>query len=713
VRTNRHIYTEFATSMIAMTAFVFSAAAHAQNAAGGPAAAGGEGTSVNDIVVTAQRRSERLQDVPISIAVMSGAKLEQAGAASGTSDILGGVAGVSVSATTQNGGTLITMRGVSAGNQNLNGASTVGFYIDALPFGFVKSAIAPNIAIYDLDRVEVLRGPQGTLYGASSQNGVVRVLTKDVNLDKFEYKARGSVATTHKGDESYQGDAAVNIPIIDDVLGVRLVAGYHDMGGWLDRATQKDANHSELKDFRGRVRFEPNDRLKIGLSAWLSSQHDGAPSGAELPYRATNLIDEPASTRIHQYGATVDYDFDGFSASAASGLLRYNSKAILDYAPPLPATFLDSRFISRVESHELNFRSTTTGDWRWTAGGIYRNARDRFFGDRRGLIPAPPIDYVDASKSYAFFGELTHLMFDRRLELMIGLRYFHDRVRTYELQPGNGIPGTPLASFTAKSKKASPRIVATFHADRNLTFYASYSEGFRSGYPQIPSVTAAAPTIPSARPDNLKNYEIGSKGSLFDGRLTFDSALYYIKWIDVQQVLKVPLNGTFYAAVVNGTGASGVGVDLSVAAQLTRRLRLSGGFDWNDLSADADVFSGGALLLGKGQRLDMSPEYTGNVGLDYSVPLSSELDGTFSVSGNFNGKLYQRTIGFADSSESLFTAKANFALQKGDQWTASVYVDNLTNVTKVVAPSNIANLFPNWRQRTRPRTIGFQMEYRY
>jgi outer membrane receptor protein involved in Fe transport len=184
-----------------------------------------DATDRAEIVVTAERRAENLQNVPISIAVLQGAALDKS-QATGLTEALRAVPGIAINETYQGGGTQVSLRGVSAGGALFSGSSPVSYYIDSIPFGLIKNAIGPDLNAYDLDRVEVVRGPQGTLYGANSQNGVVRVLTHAADLNNFDFKARASVSDTDGGAESYRGDAAVNLPIIDGRLAARVVYGY-------------------------------------------------------------------------------------------------------------------------------------------------------------------------------------------------------------------------------------------------------------------------------------------------------------------------------------------------------------------------------------------------------------------------------------------------------------------------------------------------------
>ncbi len=162
-------------------------------------------------MVTAQKRTERLQDVPISITVLNGGDLDRS-TVDGVMDALRGVPGVAPSVNVFGGSSNVSIRGVSAAGPQYFGSSPVGYYVDSVPFGLVKSAISPDSSAYDLERVEVLRGPQGTLYGASAQAGVVRVLTNDPVMNEFDFKERASVSDTEYGGVNYRTDTAVNLP---------------------------------------------------------------------------------------------------------------------------------------------------------------------------------------------------------------------------------------------------------------------------------------------------------------------------------------------------------------------------------------------------------------------------------------------------------------------------------------------------------------------
>ena len=248
--------------------------------------------ALQEVIVTAQKRAERLQDVPISISVLGAQDLDRS-TLSGVTEALNLVPGVSANVGVQGGGTQITIRGVGASEPLFNGSSPIGYYLDSAPFGLVKTAILPDSDIYDLERVEVLRGPQGTLYGANAENGLVRVLTNDANLDQFQLKSRATVSNTEDGGGNYWGDVAVNVPLIEGKLAIRGVVDYTNSSGWINSPVDTHVNDSELRTFRLKINAQPTDQLSIGLSAWTTRDNFGAPSTSDDDRMNYALISQP------------------------------------------------------------------------------------------------------------------------------------------------------------------------------------------------------------------------------------------------------------------------------------------------------------------------------------------------------------------------------------------------------------------------------------
>jgi iron complex outermembrane receptor protein len=681
-------------------------------ATGRPAANSDAGQVTEEIVVTAQKRQELLEDVPISISVLRGEELDRSNV--GVTDWLNRVPGVMATVNAQSGGTQLAMRGVTASSALFGGASPIAYYVDSVPFGLVKTAIVPDSNAYDLERIEVLRGPQGTLYGATALNGVVRVLTKDADLTEFDLKGRASFSTTEDGGNNYRGDMAINVPLVSGKLAVRAVAGYEDLSGWIDKPTKQDANDAQLTNGRIKIGLQPSESLNVGLSAWIARQRYGAPSrGNDFRQAPNPTIDEPepAATDQNAYGLTVRYEAHGFSLSSMTGYLDYASASDLD----LGSAFLLTELQARVLSQEVVLSSVRTDEWRWSVGAMYRDAKDRLYSDIPGLIPAP-IDYSLESRSLAFFGEVTFILLDDRLELTAGLRHFHDDVRQTEHVAADGNPASPLVRSHSKFETNSPRIILTWYPRSRLTLYASYAEGFRSGFDQNPAVLRTIPDFPPVEADTLKNYELGAKGALLDGRVGYDIALYYIDWRDVMQQVAVPYSDAFIGTVVNGTSASGIGGDMGLSFRPTKGLALGLTFSVNDLTLDGVVISRGLVLFDKGDRLMLAPKYTVGVFVDYSFGLGhGGLLGRVAFSANHSDKVMHRMLppeGLREfTGDSMTVARASFSIDSASHWSATLYVDNINN--EQGTPVRSVNGTSGYDLRIRPRTSGLQVEYRF
>lgn len=682
---------------------------------------------LEEIVVTAQKRKEFLQDVPISISVLSGAELDSS-TAEGMTELLNRVPGVATVLGAQGGSTQVTVRGVSAGDAIFAGSSPVAYYLDSVPFGFVKSAIAPDLNPYDLSQVEVLRGPQGTLYGASALNGVVRVLTKDADLDAFELKARTSLSDTDGGAENYRGDLAVNVPIIEGKWAARAVVGYENLSGWIDRRPaavlnvpdEDNVNDAQMRNYRLKLNGQPTEKLAIGLSAWRSSADYGGKSTSLDDDTTSGTHDELIGIDFETYGLKLDYKFSAFTLSSRTSYVDYSNDSLLDIGPlsgdTFPEVFLTA-FQSRILSEEVLLNSEGSGPWEWSAGAFYRRGQDRLFQ----TYPDAPgnfyVDYTDRSESAAVFGELSRRFYGDRLKWTLGLRHFKDNVLNKEnsLDPdGSNGPPRALQREGDSFHSTTPRAVLTWYPRDTLTAYASYSEGFRSGFPQNANVAlAGAIGFPPLRPDKLRNYEVGAKGSILEGRLHYDTAVYYIDWKDVQQSLGVPFETpagatVLVSALVNGTSADGMGVDFGLATEPLAGLTLGLNFSWNDLAFTGQTFSNGALLFDKGDRPSLSPEYTAGGSLEYAFPIGGGgFKGKFAASANYTSK--QAAAGVYG--DSMLISRASFSIDSANRWTATLFVDNANNEdgTPVITVESL----PELNLRVRPRTVGMQFEYRF
>ena len=671
-----------------------------------------------EILVTAQKREERLQKVPISIAVLGGKILDKQ-PSGGTLEALLQVPSISQTGNDAGNLTQVTIRGVAPGVPSGAGGPTTGYYIDAVPFALIRAATVPNTNSYDMARIEVLRGPQGTLYGASALNGVIRIITNDADPSKFELKARGGVATTKGGDPSFRADSAINIPLIQDKLAFRAIADIESLGGWVNQPVRnkKNANGALNRSLRFKLAAVPTEDLKIDLGAWFERDRWESGDYSDKNGNQLSTVAQPGKTKFNLYSGKITYDLPFMSISSSTGYLDFDQpfssdfSYVTNYLIPIQ---LNASSPTKVFTEELLFNSAGEGSWRWSAGAFYRNARGRVDFVVPGLLPGPLFSR-DSSKSYAAFGQITRAFADDTLELTGGLRYFHDTSTTEVL------PGGFLAPYKAVAKfhKVTPRATLTWLPNPRFTAYASYTQGFRSGLNQGALALAASPGLLPAQADTLNNYEVGAKGITADGLLSFEAAVYYIKWNDVQQLGQILYNGAYTPAVANGPSASGIGTDLIVSLHPAKGFQLGGSVGYSGLKLDADIVQKGTpdlVLANKGDRTANSPAWTGSVFANYAFPLTDSLDGRLNISATYRSEVSLRisqssggvSVGVYQSGKPLIV-NANFDISTHDNKTFSIYVQNLTNWNGLTSAPAVEPL----SFRPRPRTIGAQFEVKF
>ncbi|MEJ8567002.1 TonB-dependent receptor [Elongatibacter sediminis] len=684
---------------------------------------GGETRSaLEEVVVTAQKRGAQiLQDVPVSILVMSGEKLDSS-SFEGVNDAIAGMAGVTAYDTSQRGGTRVTIRGVASSSLINTGGSTTAYYVDDLPFNFVRQSTTADVNAFDLERVEVLKGPQGTLYGAASLGGVVRVLTRDANLDEFEFKGRADLSTTEDGGQNYRGDVAFNMPLVPGKLAVRAVAGYQDNSGWIDSPVDDDVNNSEIKSARVKVGYIATDRLRFDFTAQFS-RNDRDSVDAGLDDRTTpNDVDQTVDTEYDLYGLRLQFDADRYSIFSSSSWLDYSNTGTVQIVPGLPLdfdlsggggvfNFLTQQNDSEQFTQEVRVNSNNDGPWNWSFGGFYRDSEG--VGGVTGVL-GHNFSQIE-SEQFAFFGELTHAFMDGAFELTAGLRYFEDDQELTAVVT-NGGPPDHSTDQSETFDKVTSRVVLTWFPNDDMTGYLSYGTGFRSGFIQGATARELSPDLANVKPDVLTNYEIGLKGTTAEGRVGYEVALYYLDWADVIQPLTLLAQGDQnvpFTAATNAGDASGPGVDLSIDFAATDSLTLRGGIGWNDLTFDDDIQDGaGITFFEEDSRLDESAEWTWSVGLDYQFAYgASGYGGWFSADANYSDALNKRSAsGEIFHSDSIMTSGIELGLTPpSDSFSLTLYVDNLFDEDGIVAILDTG--FPQFDSRVRPRTYGMRLSY--
>ncbi len=731
-----------AALMGGMGALILASPAMAQSvsgAASSPPQASGSATTSNDnsdqdIVVTAQRRSERLLDAPQSVTALTAADLAKFNATQFV-DYANTVPGLQF--TTQGPGrTSINLRGVTTG---LDVSQTVGIYVDDVPYGSttifaVGQQLTLDAALYDLDRVEVLRGPQGTLYGASSIGGVLKYVTREPSLTEFCGSAQGGVSTTRYGGTSYNGNLVANVPIVSDKVAVRASAFYSKSGGYVDNVARGDRDVDGGKIYGGRVDvlLKPTDQLSIRLSGYgqnirrngsLYVDYDratGKPINGDLDQSHPLL--EPFNSEFRLASGTVIYDFGPAALTSVTSYQTIKTRVSQDvsslYAPffaflGTAAVSSDNQVSTKKFSQEVRLASSGSSRLDWLIGGFYTN-EDSSVRNSIPLYSASgaviPFVYYNGFipsryREYAVFGNATWHLTDK-FELGGGIRWAHNK-QDYR-QDATGLAAIPQAPTTSSESVVTYLANARYHFSHNVMAYARFATGYRPGGPNT-AVRGLNGSVSGSLPvqsDKLNSYEIGFKAETADHKFTIDAAAFYLDWSNIQ--LATVANNV--AVYFNGSGARVKGGELTLTARPERGLTFVGAFAYND---GRITEASAALGAAKGERLPNSARFTGTITGDYVVessPLKPSIGGTVRLVGDrmvsFNGSLGMPQYRLP----SYATADIRAGLTIGPV-DAQVYVRNLFDARAQLSAQTF--LGPAQVAIAQPRTIGISATTRF
>lgn len=732
--------------------------------------AGEEEPFTETITVTAQKREEALEDVPLSVTVVSGELLEQQRVDGGFEDLVPLVPGLSVTNSSL-GVSRITLRGINTGGA----ASTVGVYLGDTPFG--SSSGLANAAIlsaefdtFDLARVEVLRGPQGTLYGASSLAGVLKYVPNPPSAAGFEGRLLGSVETVEDGDVGYSLTGLVNVPLgrraafrgsgyyrfddgFVDSVGDNPIPSLSDPANNIFDGTLVDENLDSVERFGGRfaLLIEPSERFSINLGAYVQSiENDGDSVIDADPQSLRPLRDGPVQSRYapefddieyQVYSATMDWQLGGVALQSITsyGMLEHELRPDLAIAtnltggPPLsslvtflfgdPAAMPLSAILPQTTStdkltQELRFVSPESETFDWLLGVYYTDEeseiRQEILAVEAGTVtPVPTLpDLADLRldsvyEERALFGNATwHVT--PGFDLSFGARASDNEQVASQVSDGPLVGG--LVVFEDAESSESPFTYSfspRFTLRGDSSLYARVATGFRPGGPNV-LPPGAPPDIPRTYDsDTVTSYEIGYKTS--GGRtVSLDFAAYYQDWEEIQ-LLAVVNN---FGINANGGTAEGRGFEFtaSVAPAAGLRLSLNGAYTDAQLTQDTDPIVGGI----DGDPLPYVPEWSLGFNLDYHW----EVGRSVAYAGGLVGYTGDRTVDFdqraADGSihelDDYVTVDLRAGLYRG-QWSVELYGKNLTNeegVTALNAPGTLPNGAAGLAL-IRPRTLGLSL----
>ncbi|HEY0596536.1 TonB-dependent receptor, partial [Sphingopyxis sp.] len=708
----------------------------------------GDTTIGDEIVVTAQKRSQALIDVPQSVSVVSGATLEQQGA-TGFADYLKNVPSLQLVQGTPGQGRLV-LRGINTGGV----ASTVAVYVDETPFGSSTglangSELAGDFDSFDIARIEVLRGPQGTLYGASSLGGLLKFVTNEPSTSSFEAKALGGIEFTDGGDASYRGAAMVNVPL-GETLAFRASGSYRKQGGYIDSiGTARSNVRSNINDFenyggRASLLWKPDANLSVRLSVLLQNLYVDAPGIVEADpatlkplyggLTQSEYLPTFSNVKYRLYNGTIDYDFGGVTLTSATSYGEQLQSFRADYTANLSAAlagayaYFDQFTESRKWTQELRLASNRGDLVEWLIGGYYTHEKARIFQDLKSAVPGTPgvLTPIDLPYDLAVFN------LDSRYEEVAGFanatlhlapwfdidlggRYSHNSQRAKQAT-GGVLLGTDLVDGLRSSDNVFTWSIAPkVKFGEQASLYARIAKGYRPGGPNVVPIDSPQGTPTTYQADTVTSYEIGFKGDTADRGASVEASLYHIDWTDIQ--LAAVVNG--FGVNVNGTSAKIDGAEIVATLRPTRGFTTSVGFTYTDarLSGDTDPAAVGAV---KGDRLPFTPKYAVNLNADYQWDLGSTV--TASIGGSVRS-VSRQSGSFDPAYRAVYGRFARLAAYEVIDLRASLdfgrysltaYANNVTNsggVTSTQALLGVAGAPRNVNGALgtaiiRPRTIG-------
>lgn len=668
---------KFKTAALATTAIATILAgtqANAQASGGVVPEASSEEAEV--VIVTATRRDERLIDVPAAVTAISGGQLSVEGL-SQIQDYVSKVPGFSLQ-TEGRLGTRLILRGQNTGGSGASVATMMDdVVLNTATANSLGYTVTANFETFDLERIEVLRGPQGTLYGATAQGGLLKYVTTKPKLDAFSGKVEVGGENVRDGETGYSVKGVVNVPIIEGKLALRAMGYYKDVPGFIDNPLLKreDINGGEQYGGRLAISFIPSDKLEMRLLVQTQKQTYGAEGYAEVNGSRGNgqetaasfdlvtgkpisrkRFDEVNESSYTLYNGVVDYDFGFAKLTSSTSYVEARSSYFNDITD-LGLGFAGTVPIIQSNDHdkfnqEFRLASRDDGNVTWQVGLFYSD--EEIFNPQKidsrnpanfaqpGFLGALSNAVSTATyKELSGFGDVTIKMGDKAF-LSVGGRYTaNEQTYRYTFSPAlfSGFQGGTLNATDSDETKFTFSVAPRYEFNEFVTGYARIASGYRPGGP-IPRFSAGINYAKSTfDADTTLNYEFGIKGSTPDRRVSFDIALFRIDWDDVQIVTGYndAVTNVTYTAIGNAGTAQSQGLEWTFGLRPMPGLvfSLAGAYTDATLTENAPSINGF-----KGDELPYVPKLSNALGADYRFPIAPDLEMSVGLSVTYVGERF-------------------------------------------------------------------------
>lgn len=709
---------------------------------------------LEEVLVTANKRSQSISSIAGAVSAIDKAMLEQTGA-NDLSEYLTLSAGVNFNSSTP-GLSVITIRGVSSDTFPGQSQTAVGVYYDDVPLTDPAAPmVVPDIDSFDADRVEILRGPQGALYGSASMGGAVNYIPMTPNSDDIEFAAQLTATDRVNSSVGTSRKMMINIPLISEVLGFRAVSHYTRTRGYIDNIGTGQDEANEVISRGGRAALEwdvsPNALLRVfGMYQTIDVADTGYMDERLGDLKKETTKPEPTETELEVLGVRYEHTFDEYgdvifigSYQDKSSYLSVDGATALGIQDTGQGIILEQGGIVNGYSAEIRFVSPPNDTFEYLLGLSYSDRDEDFFvvldsatlaessaavialSQQLGVALPSTITagttvfrekvLINAPEEAAFFEG--SWQFIDHVRLVAGGRYYNNRVDSEIL--GEGLlfltdGGTEFYEARSNSGEGfNPKVSLSWEPTDDILLYGLYSRGYRLGGPNLTPNNAVFNTKQNYEADEVKNYELGFKSFWFDERLSVDIAAFYIDWRDMQLVTADD-KGTF--KYLDNAGDSEIkGVELSLALVPFDFINTRTTITWLDarLAEDYDPQNGRPPAQA-GDRLPGSPQWAASNTINL-VWNSHAWQPAFTLVHRYEGES-STNLSFQDIKKGDYhLLDARLSLTIGN-FSVSAFGKNLEDKRGVTASNNYAGnngTVLSHKYITPPRSFGVQFDYNF
>lgn len=697
-------------NVLGLSALCVAHGADAQDASGPAVSESAPVTTIEEIVVTAQKREENLQDVPIAVTAITSDDLDKHQILN-LQDIKAWVPNFTLDQALSSTTTpKMFMRGLGVDNQVFSFDSPIGLYIDGVYRARVTGAL---VDLFDVERVEVLRGPQGTLYGRNSSVGAIRIITTPAPLEGTDFKADVTVGSRNQRNARL----AWGVPLVQDKLGFRIALDTRNNDGWQREVTTgRRAQAEDILAMRASLRYAASDDLEMTLRGDYMRDHSASRIGSNFRINPDNDLytfeESPEGYGINEvepWGTSLTVDWDAgaaqFTSITAYRELRYRNAGDVDGRADVRSFEVDRQDLDESQfTQEAFFSGSSLGSANvdWVAGAFYLTEQNDFFWALRIFAPPTTQVFDQRTESFAPYVQAT-LPVTGKLSLTGGLRYTEE---TRDISVIQYLPdGTLNTDFNfvgrQKAEKTNYRAAVDYQARDDLLLYASTATGFRSGGFNGSARDEDAVLSGSFGPEDAQTSEVGVKADLLDRRLRVNADYFYSEYENLQQAITLS-DGTISTQNVN---ASVRGFELEAQAVPVEGWVLSAtlGTMKNDIESSP-------------LELKQTPSVQWRIGSTYLLPLAGRGALRLVADVNYSGDYFSETSNNPLLKVDSYTmVNANVAyISEDEHWTATLAGYNLTDVFYPVHGFDIAGGFISSVLFTNaPRRWSFTLQYRY